>query len=189
MHHTQTCAHKLMCVFVWLSCRKDQKKDSGRDDLVLPAYAIAMSGGYKDDADTGSTFWYTGQGGQKKGKQVGVPHFAVLCCAILRCGVLLWCEAGCNVTWTLPSTVSQIWQTVTKRQPDVLSYVMLCCTVPCRVALCTNSYHATRTHGFAALPQPVVACKVSRKAQEYGASLTLLCCAGPCHVVLCWAVP
>ncbi|WIA33831.1 hypothetical protein OEZ86_006940 [Tetradesmus obliquus] len=31
-----------------------------------PAFAIVMSGGYKDDADTGGTFWYTGQGGQGK---------------------------------------------------------------------------------------------------------------------------
>jgi hypothetical protein len=31
-----------------------------------------MSGGYKDDADTGGTFWYTGQGGQGKNNvQVG----------------------------------------------------------------------------------------------------------------------
>jgi hypothetical protein len=32
-----------------------------------------MSGGYKDDADTGGTFWYTGQGGQGKNNvQVGI---------------------------------------------------------------------------------------------------------------------
>ncbi|WIA40211.1 hypothetical protein OEZ86_013596 [Tetradesmus obliquus] len=35
-----------------------------------PAYAICLAGGYKDDADSGATFWYTGEGGQKAGMQV-----------------------------------------------------------------------------------------------------------------------
>eukprot|EP00798_Chlamydomonas_sp_ICE-L_P013694 gene13694-19586_t len=34
---------------------------------VLGAYAIVLSGGYKDDQDEGTTFWYTGQGGQGPG--------------------------------------------------------------------------------------------------------------------------
>ncbi|KAF5827502.1 PUA-like domain-containing protein [Dunaliella salina] len=34
------------------------------------ARAIVLSGGYKDDADHGSTMWYTGQGGQKNKQQV-----------------------------------------------------------------------------------------------------------------------
>lgn len=37
-----------------------------------PAYAIVLSGGYKDDRDEGSSFWYTGEGGQKAGKQARV---------------------------------------------------------------------------------------------------------------------
>jgi hypothetical protein len=35
------------------------------------AYAIVLSGGYKDDHDTGQELWYTGEGGQEKGHQVG----------------------------------------------------------------------------------------------------------------------
>jgi hypothetical protein len=34
------------------------------------ALAVVMSGGYKDNADTGATFTYTGEGGMKDGKQV-----------------------------------------------------------------------------------------------------------------------
>ncbi len=34
------------------------------------AYAIVLSGGYVDDEDNGMSFWYTGEGGQDKGKQV-----------------------------------------------------------------------------------------------------------------------
>jgi len=34
------------------------------------AYAICLSGGYKDNDDQGDTFLYTGEGGQEKGKQV-----------------------------------------------------------------------------------------------------------------------
>lgn len=30
-----------------------------------------LSGGYVDDEDNGMSFWYTGEGGQEKGKQVG----------------------------------------------------------------------------------------------------------------------
>ena len=37
---------------------------------TLGAYAICLSGGYKDDEDEGTTFWYTGQGGNTKGLQV-----------------------------------------------------------------------------------------------------------------------
>jgi hypothetical protein len=37
---------------------------------VEGAYAIVMSGGYKDDDDEGAELWYTGEGGQKDGKQV-----------------------------------------------------------------------------------------------------------------------
>jgi hypothetical protein len=33
------------------------------------AYAICLSGGYKDDSDDGHTFWYTGVGGQGSGTQ------------------------------------------------------------------------------------------------------------------------
>jgi hypothetical protein len=49
--------------------------DSAKD--VEGAYAICMSGGYKDDEDEGAVFWYTGEGGQGKagserGKQVRV---------------------------------------------------------------------------------------------------------------------
>ncbi len=36
------------------------------------AYAIVLSGGYVDDEDNGMSFWYTGEGGQEKGKQVCV---------------------------------------------------------------------------------------------------------------------
>jgi hypothetical protein len=38
--------------------------------VAQPAYAITLAGGYKEDADCGATFWYTGEGGQEKGKQV-----------------------------------------------------------------------------------------------------------------------
>jgi hypothetical protein len=38
-----------------------------------------MSGGYKDDTDTGGTFWYTGQGGQGK-NNVQVRSAAAWCC-------------------------------------------------------------------------------------------------------------
>lgn len=34
------------------------------------AYAICLSGGYKDNDDRGDTFLYTGEGGQEKNKQV-----------------------------------------------------------------------------------------------------------------------
>ena len=37
---------------------------------VEGAYAIVMSGGYKDDDDEGVELWYTGEGGQKGSKQV-----------------------------------------------------------------------------------------------------------------------
>ncbi|GAX85598.1 hypothetical protein CEUSTIGMA_g13013.t1 [Chlamydomonas eustigma] len=36
----------------------------GSPDTKSGAYAICLSGGYKDDEDEGTTFWYTGQGGQ-----------------------------------------------------------------------------------------------------------------------------
>jgi hypothetical protein len=36
----------------------------------MGAYAIAMSGGYKDDFNDGATFWYTGVGGQGQNKKV-----------------------------------------------------------------------------------------------------------------------
>ena len=36
------------------------------------AYAIVLAGGYADDEDEGTSFWYTGEGGQEaKGRQVG----------------------------------------------------------------------------------------------------------------------
>lgn len=35
-----------------------------------PAYAIVLAGGYKDDADGGRVFWYTGAGGQESKAQV-----------------------------------------------------------------------------------------------------------------------
>ncbi len=35
-----------------------------------PAYAIVMSGGYKDDVDEGLMIDYTGEGGQTGGKHV-----------------------------------------------------------------------------------------------------------------------
>lgn len=38
------------------------------------AVAVVMSGGYKDNADTGETFTYTGEGGMKEGKQVRLIH-------------------------------------------------------------------------------------------------------------------
>lgn len=34
------------------------------------ALAIVLAGGYADDSDEGEAFWYTGEGGQEKGKQV-----------------------------------------------------------------------------------------------------------------------
>ena len=35
------------------------------------AYAIVLAGGYADDEDEGTSFWYTGEGGQEaKGRQV-----------------------------------------------------------------------------------------------------------------------
>ena len=34
---------------------------------VHGAFAVCLSGGYKDDSDEGNTFWYTGVGGQSKG--------------------------------------------------------------------------------------------------------------------------
>eukprot|EP00878_Enallax_costatus_P005717 GHUV01005995.1.p1 GENE.GHUV01005995.1~~GHUV01005995.1.p1 ORF type:complete len:555 (+),score=157.92 GHUV01005995.1:244-1665(+) len=40
-----------------------------------PAFAICLAGGYVDDSDEGSTFWYTGQGGQEKKKQVRDQSF------------------------------------------------------------------------------------------------------------------
>ena len=36
----------------------------------MPCYAICMSGGYRDDVDEGLLVNYTGEGGQKGGKQV-----------------------------------------------------------------------------------------------------------------------
>lgn len=36
----------------------------------MGAFAVCLSGGYKDDADEGATFWYTGVGGQSKGTAV-----------------------------------------------------------------------------------------------------------------------
>lgn len=36
----------------------------------FPAYAIVMSGGYKDDVDEGLMIDYTGEGGQTAGKHV-----------------------------------------------------------------------------------------------------------------------
>ena len=35
-----------------------------------PCFAIVLSGGYKDDEDAGAKILYTGQGGQKDGRQV-----------------------------------------------------------------------------------------------------------------------
>ena len=40
----------------------------GRGDA--PAYAIVLSGGYVDDEDNGTSFIYSGEGGQSGGKQV-----------------------------------------------------------------------------------------------------------------------
>ena len=37
-----------------------------------PVFAIVLSGGYKDDADSETELIYTGMGGQKGGKQVSV---------------------------------------------------------------------------------------------------------------------
>jgi hypothetical protein len=44
--------------------------DWSKYSLPRGAYAIVLSGGYKDDHDTGRELWYTGEGGQKGGKQV-----------------------------------------------------------------------------------------------------------------------
>jgi hypothetical protein len=45
-----------------------------------------MSGGYKDDADTGGTFWYTGQGGQGKNNvQVGCAITLSLAGCFVQC--------------------------------------------------------------------------------------------------------
>jgi hypothetical protein len=49
------------------------------------ALAIVMSGGYKDNADTGQTFTYTGEGGQKKGKQVRVSRMTYRPCVQSGC--------------------------------------------------------------------------------------------------------
>ena len=38
----------------------------------MPCYAICMSGGYRDDVDEGLLVNYTGEGGQKGGKQVSI---------------------------------------------------------------------------------------------------------------------
>jgi hypothetical protein len=40
-------------------------------DADKGAYAIVLSGGYADNEDEGTSFWYTGEGGQDaKGSQV-----------------------------------------------------------------------------------------------------------------------
>mmetsp|Transcript_6265 Transcript_6265/g.13737 ORF Transcript_6265/g.13737 Transcript_6265/m.13737 type:complete len:611 (+) Transcript_6265:42-1874(+) len=39
-------------------------------DETRGAYAVVLSGGYADDEDEGSEFWYTGEGGQKGKKQI-----------------------------------------------------------------------------------------------------------------------
>ena len=47
-------------------CVPGSRKDNNKG-----AFAIVLSGGYEDDDDSGTQFWYTGEGGQAKGKQVG----------------------------------------------------------------------------------------------------------------------
>jgi hypothetical protein len=44
--------------------------DWNNDSQKTGAYAIVLSGGYKDDHDKGAELWYTGEGGQKGKKQV-----------------------------------------------------------------------------------------------------------------------
>ncbi|KAF6256651.1 PUA-like domain-containing protein [Scenedesmus sp. NREL 46B-D3] len=61
--------------------------------VVQPAYAICLAGGYKDDADSGATFWYTGEGGQDKKKQVKDQSYATNGNAALKAS----CEAGTPV--------------------------------------------------------------------------------------------
>ena len=47
----------------------------------FPAYAIVMSGGYKDDFDEGLMIDYTGEGGQTAGKHVSCrPCMRQHCC-------------------------------------------------------------------------------------------------------------
>jgi hypothetical protein len=67
------------------------------------AYAIVLSGGYKDDDDTGADLWYTGAGGQAAGsgakKQVSARARGMWGAQLLRrCGARCWCAArrrGC----------------------------------------------------------------------------------------------
>ena len=37
-----------------------------------PAYAVVLAGGYADDEDHGTSFIYSGEGGQSAGRQVSV---------------------------------------------------------------------------------------------------------------------
>ncbi len=54
------------CYTCLLTCRA--KGTAGVDKGAL---AIVLSGGYADDEDKGTSFWYTGEGGlDKKGVQV-----------------------------------------------------------------------------------------------------------------------
>ena len=61
--HELVAPARRMLKFWWSACSKG-----------APAYAIVMSGGYRDDIDEGIEIDYTGEGGQKGGKHVGTAH-------------------------------------------------------------------------------------------------------------------
>lgn len=52
------------------SSMEKAKKGEPAPPQIEGAHAIVLSGGYVDDADQGTEFWYTGEGGQQKGMQV-----------------------------------------------------------------------------------------------------------------------
>jgi hypothetical protein len=81
--------HIVLTNCCYLPCERSAPKGG----VAQPAYAITLAGGYKDDADSGATFWYTGEGGQEKGRQVSKSWF-LLVQLVLCCGVFT-VPAGC----------------------------------------------------------------------------------------------
>lgn len=52
----------------------------------MGVFAVCLSGGYKDDADEGATFWYTGVGGQGKGGHGAQWSAAAAHAVVVVCG-------------------------------------------------------------------------------------------------------